>query len=154
MMTAEDLYARYPEVLYPDDLRDVPVGWLGIVDKYLQVVAPVMKDTGFEVVTAKEYGGGLDWTWTSALGAMTAERHGITLQQDLLLELRSYHTCSTCGRHGFGWAWGRKIVTACEEHGIGERIVDRKPLMRRTPHGVVRYDVAVDQLVAVDPEEV
>jgi hypothetical protein len=44
-------------------------------------------------------------------------------------------------------------LTVCEAHGVGERIVDRKPLQRRTPHGVVRYDETTDQLVEVDQEE-
>lgn len=50
MITAEDLYARFPEVLYTGDLRDVPAGWMDIVDRYFQVVSPIMRDTGFEVV--------------------------------------------------------------------------------------------------------
>ncbi|WSH00275.1 hypothetical protein U8P71_17115 [Rhizobium ruizarguesonis] len=154
MTTAEDLYARYQEALYPGDLRDVPPGWMDIVDRYFEVVAPLMADTGYEVVTASELAGGLDWTWTSPLSCMTEKRHQTMDEQDVLLELRSYHTCSACGRPGVGWASGRTIVTACEEHGVGERIVGGKPLVRRTPHGVVRYDAAVDGLVAVPPEDV
>lgn len=153
MITADELRDRYQEVLLPGDLRDVPPGWLGIVDRYFQVVAPVMADTGYEVVTASECAGGLDWTWTSPLGAMTEERHRVVDREDVLLELRSYHTCRECGRPGFGWASGRTILTACGEHGVGERVVDRKPLMRRTSRGVVRYDVAADQLVEVGPED-
>ncbi|MBY5873757.1 hypothetical protein HFN53_17200 [Rhizobium leguminosarum] len=154
MTTVEDLYDRYPEVLYPGDLRDVPTGWLDIVDKYLEVVSPAMGDTGYEVVTASECAGGLDWTWTSPLSAMTEERHRVMDEQDVLLSLRSYHTCRECGRPGSGWASGRTILTACGEHGVGERILDRKPLMRRTPYGVVHYDAAADKLVVVNPEDV
>ncbi|WP_246798725.1 hypothetical protein [Rhizobium leguminosarum] len=151
MTTVEELYDRYPDVLYPGDLRDVPPGWMDIVDKYFEVVSPLMTDTGYEVVTASECAGGLDWTWTSPLSAMTEERHQVMDREDILLTLRSYHTCRECGRPGSGWASGRRIVTTCEEHGVGERILDRKPLMRRTAHGVVRYDAVADQLVAVDP---
>ncbi|MBY5329551.1 hypothetical protein [Rhizobium leguminosarum] len=154
MTTAEELSERYPEVLYPGDLKDVPPGWLDIVDRYFAVVSPLMKDSGYEVVTAAELAGGLDWMWTSPLSAMTAERHRVVDREDVLLELRSYHTCSTCGRPGVGWTTGKTIVTRCEEHSGGERVVDGKPLMRRTPHGVVRYDVAADQLVDVDAEDV
>ncbi|WP_427145222.1 hypothetical protein [Rhizobium pisi] len=150
MMTAEDLYDRYPEVLYPGDLRDVPPGWLGIIDQYFAVVAPVMTDTGYEVVTAKDYAGGLDWMWTSRLGAMTAERHTVLDRQDSLLDLRSYHTCSTCGRRpAFGWKSGRKIATACEGHGVGERIVREAPMTRSTRDGFVQYDPTIDDLVVV-----
>lgn len=152
MITAEDLYARFPEILYPGDLRDVPAGWMDIVDRYFQVISPIMRDTGFEVVTAAECEGGLDWTWTSPLSSMTEERHRTVDREGVLLELRSYHTCRVCGGFGFGWASGSKILTACDEHGVGERIVDRQPLQRRTPHGVVSYDETTDQLVEVDQE--
>ncbi|MGO8083519.1 hypothetical protein [Rhizobium leguminosarum] len=152
MTNADDLYARYPEVLYPGDLRDVPSGWLGIVDQYFQVVSPLMTDTGYEVVTAAECAGGLDWMWTSPLSSMTEERHRAMDREDVLLELRSYHMCSACGQPGKGWKSGKTIVTRCEAHGVGERVVDSKPLQRRTPHGVVRYDETTDQLVEVDQE--
>ncbi|MBY5318224.1 hypothetical protein [Rhizobium leguminosarum] len=154
MTTVEELYDLYPDVLYPGDLKDVPTGWLGIVDCYFAVVGPLMADTGYEVVTARECAGGLDWTWTSPLSSMTEERHQTMDEQDVLLELRSYHTCRVCGGRGFGWAAGRKILTTCEEHGVGERIVDQKQLARRTLHGVVRYDAAADELIVVDPEDV
>lgn len=127
MTTAEDLYARHPEALYPGDLRDVPSGWLDIVDEYFAVVAPLMADTGFEVVTASEYDGGLDLTWTSLLDAMTEDRHRVMDEQDALLVQRSRQTCRKCGRAGVRWASGQVIVTACDEHGVGERIdVDAK----------------------------
>ncbi|MGO6692539.1 hypothetical protein ACCS54_18715 [Rhizobium johnstonii] len=149
-MTAEEIYDRYPEVLYPGDLKGVPTGWLGIIDQYFQIVAPIMEDTGFELVTAREYGGGLDWTWTSMLGAMTHERHAVLDREDTLLELRSYHTCPVCGRRpAFGWQSGRKIATACEEHGVGERIEREAPMTRSTRAGFVQYAIAADDLVVV-----
>ncbi|NKQ73406.1 hypothetical protein C3Y89_24180 [Rhizobium sp. UPM1132] len=154
MTTAEELYSKYPEVLLSGDLRDVPVGWLGIVHQYLSVVAPIMADTGYEVVTAKEHAGGLDWMWTSMLGPMTPERHAVIDREDTLLDLRSYHTCSTCGRPATGWKSGRKIMTACEEHGVGDRIERDAPMTRSTRKGIVQYDPAVDDLVVVwDPME-
>lgn len=154
MATAEELCTRYPDVLYPGDLRDVPQGWFGIVDKYLEVVALLMKDTGYEVVSASERAGGLDWMWTSPLSTITEELHRVVEGQSILLELRSYHTCRICGRPGFGWATGRSIITACEQHGVGDRIVNGRPLRRRTPHGVVLYDVVADQLADVDAENI
>ncbi|MGN8152497.1 hypothetical protein ACTJK5_09510 [Agrobacterium sp. 22094] len=155
MTTAEDLYDRYPEVLYHGDFRDVPVGWLDIVDQYFQVVAPLMADTGFEVVTAGDHAGGLDWMWTSRLGAMTAERHAVLDRQDILLDLRSYHTCSVCGRRpAFGWKSGSKLMSACEEHGVGERVIQPGPMTRSTRGGFVQYDASADDLVVVwQPQE-
>ncbi|CAN7232511.1 hypothetical protein LJR098_000825 [Rhizobium sp. LjRoot98] len=147
MMTAEHLYSKYPEVLYAGDLRDVPLGWLDIVDRYFQVVATIMEGTGYEVVTAKEYQGGLDWMWTSPVSAITSECHQVMDREDVLLELRSFHTCRVCGLPGFGWASGRTITTACEEHGVGKLIIARQPLVRRLSDGAVRYDEAADQLV-------
>ena len=150
-MTKEELYARYQEVLLPGDLDNVSAGWMGIIDQYFAVVAPLMHDTGYEVVWAKEVGGGLDWTWTSRLGAMTAERHEIMDHQDTLLDLRSYHTCRVCGQPGVGYkADDGTIQTACEEHGMGTRITERKtPFVRTTRDGFVQYDAAADDLVVV-----
>ncbi len=154
-MTAEELYTRYPQALYPGDLRDVPAGWLGIVDQYFEVVAPMMVGTGFEVVTAKQRSGGLDWMWTSALGSMTPERHASMDREDTLLDLRSYYTCPTCGRRpAFGWKVGRKVLTACEVHAVGERIERPAPMTRSTRGGFVQYDPVADDLVIVwKPEE-
>jgi len=151
MITADELCSKYPEVLHPSALKDVPKGWLGIVERYFEVVAPVMEGAGYELVTAKELHGGIDWTWTSPMSSLTEAMHNATIREDVLLELRSYHTCRECGRPASGWKSGRRVITACESHGVGERLAEQQAsIVRSLPDGFVRYDVDADALIAVE----
>ena len=108
MMTIDDLYERYPDVL-PDRSE------MRFLDGWSQILEPLLKEL-------RRHGGRLEMA-KEKFGEMRVHVGGVDRGQiqDTVecLRLRSRFTCEQCGKPGRQRSNHGYIFAACDEHGLG-----------------------------------
>lgn len=151
---------------------EIGVGWIGLVDRYFDVVDHVVPEhVGFKVVQIKEKFGGLRLYCQPVLPQMKTkqadddvivshqprklERWELELQMaKTLAEQRSYFVCERCGQPGRLRVRDGYYFTACDEHATKKdgqiaEIVDSQSSVIRIDGRRLKYDPNKDEMVEV-----
>lgn len=154
MESWDELKAKYSRLLRPTFTFECHEGWIGILDRYFDVVHREMPPTAtYELRQLKETLGSLrihDASHGETLSSVRAVTHA-----HRLAEARSYYTCEYCGRPGV-WSERRGyLTTVCEDHAVrdGDRAVryEAEPCTYRDENGEWWiYDASADDLVKLD----
>ena len=150
---------------------EIGVGWIGLVDRYFDVVDHVVSEhVGFKVVQIKEKFGGLRLYCQPVLPQMKTkqadddvivshqprklERWELELQMaKTLAEQRSYFVCERCGQPGRLRVRDCYYFTACDEHATKKDgqiadVVDNHSIIRIDGRRL-KYDPNKDEMVEV-----
>ncbi len=150
---------------------EIGVGWIGLVDRYFDVVDHVVPEhVGFKVVQIKEKFGGLRLYCQPVLPQMKTkqadddvivshqprklERWELELQMaKTLAEQRSYFVCERCGQPGRLRVRDGYYFTACDEHATKKDgqiadVVDNHSIIRIDGRRL-KYDPNKDEMVEV-----
>lgn len=152
---------------------EIDVGWVGIVDRYFDIVDRVVPESvGFKVVQIKEKFGGLRLYCQPVLPQMKIrqtdddvivshqprklEPWELELQMaKTLAEQRSYFVCERCGQPGRLRVRDGYYCTACDVHATKDgriaEIVDSQPSVIRIDGRRLKYDPNQDQMVEIEP---
>jgi hypothetical protein len=163
-----DLIEAHPDLFHP--LPDKPgvaeaspecgAGWQDLLERACaRIQAAVQADGGsFKFTQIKEkYGTArLDWE-----GALSEEAEAKVDEAIDLAEARSACTCEQCGKAGGLFNRGGWFMTACDEHGEGEPVAERRDFEKvHVVYRIVdgepvpcgrRYDRSTDSFVYIRP---
>jgi hypothetical protein len=154
MKTWEDLKAKYPRLIPPHFGFQCEIGWIGILDRYFEVIDREMpQDAVYELRQVKEKLGTLR-IYDDSYGETLSSVKAVT-EAHRLAEARSYHTCEYCGRPG---VWSNRrgyLTTVCEDHAVrdGYRAepCEAEPYTCRDERGVWwAYDVDTDAMTETE----
>jgi hypothetical protein len=163
-----DLVARYSDLFnvgqhggtYTPGYPECGAGWRDLLERACaRIRAAVAADGGtFSALQIKEKYGSLRFYWTGRLSNAAEARVEEAIE---LAEARSACTCETCGKRGRLFKRGDWLMTACDEHGTGEPVAERRDLENaHVVYHIVggkpvpsarRYDRETDTFVYVPP---
>lgn len=156
-MTFDELRAKYPRLLKRDFHFMCHEGWIGILDRYFEVVDRELPEGAvYELRQIKEKLGTLriyDSSYDEPLSSIHVIR-----EAHALATARSLHTCEHCGKRGrFGRRRGYLTVT-CDEHAVRDRVLaiadEPEPRdYRQTENGWEMYDPDLDAFIPSEPPE-
>ncbi|KAB2678070.1 hypothetical protein [Brucella tritici] len=149
---------------------EIDVGWIGLVDRYFDIVDRVVpQDVGFKVVQIKEKFGGLRLYCQPVLPLMKTkqtdddvivshqprklERWELELQMaKVLAEQRSYFFCERCGQPGRLRVRDGYYFTACDVHATNDGqiadVIDNQSIIRIDGRRL-KYDPNQDEMVEI-----
>jgi len=152
---------------------EIDVGWVGIVDRYFDIVDRVVPESvGFKVVQIKEKFGGLRLCCQPVLPQMKIrqtdddvivshqprklEPWELELQMaKTLAEQRSYFVCERCGQPGRLRVRDGYYFTACDEHATKDghiaEMMDSQSSIIRIDGRRLKYDPNQDEMVEIEP---
>jgi len=164
-----DLIEAYPDLFHP--LPDNPgvaeaspecgEGWLDLLQRACaRIRAAVQADGGsFKFTQIKEKYGTARLYWEGALSEEAEEKVDEAID---LAEARSACTCEQCGKPGRLFNRGGWFATACNEHGKGEPVAERRDFEQvHVVYRIVdgqpvasgrRYDRSTDSFVYIRPD--
>jgi hypothetical protein len=162
-----ELVEAYPDLFHPSGNPPgaqgypcVGYGWRDLLERAcVRIRAAVQANGGrFKLTQVKEKFATIRIYWDGTLSRESAARVDEAIE---LAEARSACTCETCGEPGRLFKRGGWFVTACDEHGNGEPVAERRDL--KNVHVVYRivdgepvprarrYIRATDSFEEVDP---
>lgn len=157
MKTFKDLKAKYPHLIRLGFLIECHEGWVGILDRYFEVIDRELPEGAvYEVKQIKEKLGSLR-IYDSSYRAPLSSVRAVT-DAHRLAEARSYHTCEYCGKRG---VWSNRcgyLTTVCEDHAVldgyrAEPYADSDYTYRETDEVWRRYDPDLDAVTEVEAPE-
>lgn len=163
-----ELVEAYPDLFHP--LADRPgvaqaspecgEGWRDLLDRACARIRAVVQVDGgsFKATQVKEKYATLRFYWE---GAFSPEADAKVEEIIDLAEARSACTCEQCGKPGRLFNRGGWLMTACDEHGKGEPVAERRDFEEiHVVYHIVdgqpvafgrRYDRSTDSFVYVHP---
>ena len=158
----EALQRKHPTVIPKGFGFECGRGWVEILERFftdLERILPL--EAEFRPRQIKEKLAGLRIYYAIEPKVSAEIEQAIRRLADLA-EIRSFHTCESCGRPGRGWNRSGFYMTACDLHakerseGYADKAVPLEangPHMVNLGHGWLRYDEALDDLVPSEPPE-
>jgi hypothetical protein len=163
-----DLIERYPRLFnvaqhggtYTPGYPECGQGWRDLLQRACaRIRAAVQADGGsFKFTQVKEKYGTARLYWE---GALSEEAEAKVDEAVDLAEARSACTCEQCGKPGRLFNRGGWLMTACDEHGKGEPVAERRDFEQiHVVYRIVdgqpvafgrRYDRSTDSFVYIHP---
>jgi hypothetical protein len=133
-----DLIERHPGLFtitendqsYPPGYPSVGDGWRDLVQRAIERIAAAVSgapDNCLKIVQIKEKYATIRIYWSAGPGLTDAMRDGVEEVIELA-EARSACTCETCGEPGRLFKLSCWFMTACDVHGKGEPVAERRDL--------------------------
>lgn len=154
MKSWDELKAKYPRLIPAKFGYQCEIGWIGILDRYFEVLDREMPEGAtYELRQVKEKLGSLR-IYDSSYGETLSSVRAVT-DAHALAEARSFYTCEYCGKPG---VWSNRrgyLTTVCEDHAVrdgyrAEPCEDGDYTYRETDGIWRRYDPDLDAFVETE----
>lgn len=156
MMTFDELRSKFPRLI-PERFGFLcEIGWIGILDRYFEVVDREMPmDAVYKIVQIKEKMGVLS-IYDSSYGETASSVRAVTAA-NRIARARSLHTCETCGQRGRLRCRRGYWTVTCDDHSIRDGMlaipVEPEPRDYRETDDWWRWEVYDPDLDAFVPSE-